>query len=113
MDILIDGENLAVEAGDFVLTDGITQIKQHITTALKTLSGEWVLDISKGIDYPSGLRDTNLLESSVRSQILGVQGVNSLDNFKMRFDKATLTISVLAEVKTEYGALNFNEILKI
>ena len=112
MDILINNNRLAVEAGDFVLTDGLSQIKQHIVTALNTLLGEWVLNESKGINYVTGLRDTEYLENSVKRQILNVSGVNALDSFELFFDKTNLVISISAKIETDHGDLSFNETIK-
>ena len=107
-DILVENNKLNVQNGDFVAVSRLEKVKQHIVVALNTLYGEWILDKDKGIDYAFCMRNTNFLEHSVRKQILGVDKVQSLDNFKMFFDKENLTVNIIADVYTDYGAFNLN-----
>ena len=48
-DILMNNNRLPMYNGDFVLTDGIEEIKQHIVTALNTFYTDWLLNYTKGI----------------------------------------------------------------
>ena len=111
-DILVENNKLKIVNGDFAAVERLEQVKQHIIVALNTLYGEWILDKDKGIDYAFGMRNTNFLEHSVRKQILGVDKVRSIDNFKLSFDKDSLTVNILAVIYTNYGAFNLNIIPK-
>ena len=111
-DILVDNNKLKVQNGDFVTVNRLEKVKQHIVVALNTLYGEWILDKSKGIDYAFGMRNTHFLDHAVRNQILGVDKVQSLDNFKMFFDKENLSVNIIADVYTDYGVFNLNMIPK-
>ena len=113
MDLLINGSSLAFEDGDLAIADGITEIKQHIMTALKTLYGEWILDNSKGLDYAAGFRDIELLENNVKNQILGVVGVEALENFDIRFNKQEMSVCVNSGIKTVYGNFSVEETIRI
>ncbi len=90
-----------IKNGDFLTCSGITEIKQHITAALNTFYRDWVLDKTKGIDYPLGLRHTELLEHDIKKQILGVHGVRELKEFSMHQENQC--IKVQADVVTDYG----------
>ena len=108
-DILIENNGPPHDGGDLSLVEGIDEVKQHIKTALYTFSKDWVLDRSKGINYPYGMRNTDFLETEVRSQILGVSGVESIENFSLQFNRENLNIQITAVVKTVYGNLTFSE----
>ena len=112
-DILMNNNRLPMYNGDFVLTDGIEEIKQHIVTALNTFYTDWLLNYTKGIDYAFGLRHEEFLEHDCKNQILGVNGVVSLANFNMRFNRETLEWNITAGVKTVYGKLEINEGIKL
>ena len=64
-------------------------------------SPDWVLDKTKGIDYPLGLRHTELLEHDIKKQILGVHGVREIKEFSMHQENQC--IKVQADVVTDYG----------
>lgn len=103
-DIFIDNNKLKIENGDFVLVNEIDQIKQHVTVALNTFYGEWILDREKGIDYTFGLRNMHFLENKVRKQIMDVDKVKSINNFEFKFSRDDLTINVSADILTDYGS---------
>jgi len=109
MDILIDNNSLSFLGGELVFTEGTEEIRQHINTALHTFYGDWILDNTKGINYPEGFKNTNLLENDTKSQILGVKGVISIEKFSLNFDKLTKSISIRATIKTNYGEINLQE----
>ena len=108
-DILIQDNGLAHSDGDLYLVRDVEEVKQHIKTALYTFSREWSLDPDKGINYPRGIRNTDLLETEIRKQIIGVDGVLSLDNFSLKFDRDNLNIQITAAISTVYGNIDLNE----
>lgn len=111
MDILMKDNRLPMSNGDFQITDGTEEIKQHIVVALNTFYGDWILDYTKGIDYAYGLRHEEFLEYDIKNQINGVSGVTSIDNFQMEFDKKNYTINVTAGINTIYGKLDIQTAL--
>lgn len=109
MDILAQNNRLPMYGGDFMLTNGIEEIKQHIKVALNTFYTDWLLDFRKGIDYAYGLRHEEFLENDIKNQIQGVEGVVSIINFNMKFDRTNARWNVCAGVNTIYGKLEINE----
>ena len=110
-DLMLDSKNncLVWEAGDLKLIDGLQRIKQHILTALYTLKGDWLIDDRKGIDLPRGMRENSFLINDVKSQILGVDGVNKIKEFK--FYREGTNIKIYAHVLTEMGDIELNEVV--
>ncbi len=108
-DIYMKNNRLPMTDGDFVLTSGVEEVKQHVQTALCTFYRDWILDSSKGINYTYGLRNTDFLENDVRNQILGVKNVQSIDNFSLTFNRENLSIQITAAIKTDYGKINISE----
>lgn len=109
-DIYMKNTNLPMENGDFMLTNGTEEVKQHITVSLNTFLNDWLLDSTKGIDYANGLRHTEFLEHDVKNQIQGVNGVREIKSFKMTFDNQVIKIT--AEIATEYGIINLQNTIK-
>ncbi len=104
MDICIDNSHIVMSNGDFVfIDDSVREVKQHIIVALNTFLGDWVLNSLKGINYPAGLRENDLLEVDVKKQLLGVKNVRAIDNFKLIFSNDNKSVSVSATVFTTFG----------
>lgn len=110
-DLTLDIENnsLVWENGDLKLTNGLAMIKQHILTALYTLKGDWLLDDTKGIDVPRGMREEAFLKNDVKNAILGVNGVNKIKVFK--FYREGLNIKIFAQILTELGDIELSEVV--
>lgn len=108
-DIKMENNRLVMQDGDFVLVDGIDEIKQHIIVALNTFYNDWLLDYTRGIDYATGMRNTEFLEHDVKKQLQGVKDVQSVDNFTLMFDRSDLKIKITAQIKTKYGNIDINE----
>lgn len=111
-DIKMTGNRLPLVNGDFQLTDGIDEIKQHIIVALNTFYGDWLLDYRKGIDYTKGMRQNEFLEHDAKSQILGVDGVTNIINFTLEFDKPNLIVKIMAGIQTVYGRVDIAQTLQ-
>lgn len=111
-DIKMENNRLVMRDGDFVLVDGVDEIKQHIIIALNTFYNDWLLDYTKGIDYAHGMRNTEFLEHDVKKQLQGIKDVQSVDDFSLTFDRKNLTINITAKIKTKYGNINLNEIVQ-
>lgn len=110
MDIKLENNELAWENGDLKLVDGLELIKQQILVALFTMLGDWLLDDTKGIDYPRGFREESFLVHDVKKQILGVDGVLQISKIKVKQDGTTINIQ--AAIETIYGGIDLNEDLK-
>lgn len=111
MDIKLgNNNNLEWENGDLKLVDGLELIKQHVLIALYTLLGDWLLDYTKGIDFPRGMREKSFLINDIKKQILGVAGVTQLKNLDVVQEGVNITIT--ATVLTIYGGFDIKEGIK-
>lgn len=108
-DIRMENNRLVMQDGDWVIVDGVDMVKQHIIVALNTFYKDWILDYTKGIDYAYGMRNTEFLEYDVKRQISGVDGVNSISDFSLSFNRADNSVQITAVVKTAYGNINLQE----
>jgi hypothetical protein len=86
---------------------------QNVRTRLELLQGEWFLDTSAGVPYiqnefvTKGITDKPadlaFAESAIQQEILGTDGVVSIDGFASQFSSSTRLFSVQAKVTTEFG----------
>lgn len=106
MDILMQNNRLPMVNGDFQLVSGVDEIKQHVIVALNTFFGDWILDFEKGIDYAYGFRHDEFLEYDIKNQLSGIDGVLSVDDLNMEYDKENLVMKVTASLNTTYGRLD-------
>lgn len=79
--------------------DGSDAIKQNILTSVLSVRGDWFLALNDGVDWVNYLgRSSNLqlLESDLKSAILGVDGVLSIDNISIDLarEKRKATINI-------------------
>ncbi len=112
IDIMSDGSHFKFQKGDFLAVKGVEKVKQHIITALNTFYSDWHLDSDKGFDLANGLRNLSLLETDIRRQILEVENVISLRNFRLVLDDAELSVKVYAVVQTEFGVVEVTQSLR-
>lgn len=108
-DILMSDNRLPMYNGDFILTNEVEELKQHVVTALNTFYTDWLLNFQIGIDYAFGMRHEEFLEHDIKKQIKAVEGVVSILNFKMEFDRQNLKWNVVAGLKTIYGTIEVRE----
>lgn len=104
--------DLVILNGDLVLVRGTNAIVQDIHSVLQFFKGEWFLDTSQGIDW-MGLAfvknpDLNRLRAAIRSALLSVQGVTSIEALTINFDAQTRAASVAWTVLTDAGLLSGN-----
>lgn len=85
-----DGDLYINEVGDIEVTDDVLQA---IKIRLKWFLGEWRLNTEYGMPYFDEVfvknPSTSLLEDRLRSEILDVEGVQSVDSIKINIDKST------------------------
>lgn len=101
---------IVVEDGDLALiTDAGEAIAQELRLTLRTVLGEWFLDITHGVDYfgtvlVKGAQQARV-ESEFRTKILAVAGVNSLVSFVSTYDEATRRFGLTFTVDTDEGEI--------
>jgi hypothetical protein len=86
---------------------------QNVRTRLELLQGEWFLDTSAGVPYiqndfvTKGITDKPadlaFAESAIQQEILGTDGVVSIEGFASQFNSSTRLFSVQAKITTEFG----------
>lgn len=93
--------------GQFNELDGAAEIAQNILTALYLIQGEWFLNITEGIDYfgvvfvPGTSRLA--IDQLFISEILAVNGVQSLISYNSNFDTALRNLEITFNVDTVLG----------
>jgi hypothetical protein len=94
--------------------DGQEAIAQRIKSRLLLILGEWFLDTGAGVPWfqpedssvrpiMGGPRDLSYAEAVLKAQILGTDGVRSLESFEMSFDPRTRMLLIDAVVTTDDG----------
>lgn len=70
--------------------DGAERVAQAVGIRLRTWLGEWFLDADHGVPYLEDIlgkgRNPALVEAVLRAQILGVAGVDRIDEFGLSLD---------------------------
>ena len=87
---------------------------QAILTRLRLWLGEWFIDTTEGTPYQQailGMHTSATVEPALRRQILGTQGVTSIESFNMVRDPNTRRVTVDAVVNTEYGTVPVQGVL--
>jgi hypothetical protein len=107
--------DIAVVNYDFMLVDGIDQIRQKIKIRLQFFLGEWFLDTSIGVPFWNEVHLKNpnkvKVDAALKATILDTPGVNSLTAYDSTFDVASRTLTVNFTVDTIYGELTISEAL--
>lgn len=106
-----NGELLLNANGSFIDLTLKESIAQNCKSRLRTKKGEWFLNIKTGVDYKNGLRKggQSLLIYSIKTELLQVPGVVSIQNVVTSFDKNLRKGSLSCTIKTEEGDIYFTE----
>lgn len=110
MDIALDKDthDLAISGGELSLVTATQAIDQNLRVRLKLVQSEIVYNTSLGVPYFRDILiknpNTNTVVSILRDAILSVQGVAEIETLDVSFDRATRTINVAFEVRTDDGS---------
>ena len=105
-DILLDesGDIRLNEYEDATLTGSVIQVH------LRWFLGEWPFDESRGVDWFGDMfvknPDTDQISRMIRSEIAGIDGIQSVEEVTVRVDNATRTAVI------QWAAKTTEEILK-
>lgn len=108
-DILLDesGDIRLNEYEDATLTGSAIQ---DINVHLRWFLGEWPFDESRGVDWFGDMfvknPDTDQISRMIRSEIAGIDGIQSVEEVTVRVDNATRTAVI------QWAAKTTEEILK-
>lgn len=105
---LVDGE-LVIKDGDLAVVRGKDAIAQAVYLRLSFFQGEWFLDSQAGIPWfekalVKGPR-LALVRSTVRKELLSVQGVNDVLQLDLDLSAQTRTLSITFRVSTDLGEI--------
>jgi hypothetical protein len=81
-------------------------VAQAVLTALLLHQGEWFLDTTVGMPWETqvlGYGTQSLYDAAIQTEILGVQGVQSLVSYSSSLNRATRVLTVNATINTIYG----------
>lgn len=95
--------DLTIQNGSLVLTNGADEIKQRILVTLRHEYGEYFLNTDDGVPWYEGLlgsSDRVVAESILRFVILSVPGVVSIIGMSTSFVNRSLSFSCQVEVQT-------------
>jgi hypothetical protein len=105
--LLTDGDLTVTEQGDLVLaTTKMKLARQWIEVRLKTILGEWFLDISDGTDWPDVLSKRNnkvLVDSTVKNIITESPYVVRLLGYNSTINKLTQKYDIEFAASIEDG----------
>lgn len=92
MDFLLKEGDICIANGDILLCEDDKQaIAQAITIRLKTMTGEWFLDASRGLPYLTEIfghkRSERFIRQLIAPEIEAISGVKSVNDFKAHVTK--------------------------
>lgn len=103
--------DLIIENNEFQLIDGYEEIKQLLTSRLKTFYGEYFLDVTYGIPYYQTILEKginpSILYNIFTKVIVETDGITELNKLNIDYDKTNRTCILTFDVKTEDGRLVF------
>ena len=108
LDMKLDSaHDLALAAGDAVLTDGANRVRQGVEIALRIWRGEYFLDSEVGVPYLETIivKSPSLpsIEAALRAVIRSVDGVQSVDSLTAALDRQARSLSVNFTATSSYG----------
>lgn len=112
MDLLLDRttHDLVIKGYDLQLVDDTDLIRQAIKQRLLLVFGEWFLDETIGVPWYQYIfqkgANINRVKSILINQIVGTEGVNSMLEFTLNYDKTTRGLEVYFTVDTVEGVID-------
>ncbi|HEY4292047.1 hypothetical protein [Luteibacter sp.] len=93
-------------AGRASYADRTESVAQRVLTRLRSLEGDWFLDLTHGLPWFDLMeRPTDLarVERAVKAQILQTDGVSKITAFAMAADSATRRLTITTTIIDIYG----------
>lgn len=118
MDFLLHHHDLKIEQGDIALCpDDNTCLSQAIGIKLKTIKGEWFLDITQGIPYFTHIfgqhRSVSYIREVMVSEILSISGVKEVNNFSVSMESNRKLLISFDVVFSNGQSSSFTEVLGV
>jgi hypothetical protein len=109
LDLLLDDNGVVLRGGDWAFAIDREGIQQRISQVLKTIAGEWFLDLDYGLPYFEQVlvKNPNLpaVQDIFRRALLSVKGVSSVERLTLSLDTTSRTLTVSWVVLTDLGLL--------
>ena len=109
LDLLLDDNGVVLRGGDWAFALDREGIQQRISQVLKTIAGEWFLDLDYGLPYFERVlvKNPNLpaVQDIFRRALLSVKGVSSVERLSLSLDTTSRTLTVSWVVITDLGLL--------
>lgn len=109
LDLLLDDNGVVLRGGDWAFAVDREGIQQRISQVLKTIAGEWFLDLDYGLPYFEQIliKNPNLpaVQDIFRRALLSVRGVSSVDRINLTLDTTSRILRVDWVVSTDLGLL--------
>lgn len=109
LDLLLDDNGVVLRSGDWAFAIDREGIQQRISQVLKTIAGEWFLDLDYGLTYFEQIlvKNPNLpsVQDLFRRALLSVKGVSSVERLTLSLDTTSRTLTVSWVVLTDLGLL--------
>lgn len=111
----IGTNDLILENGDLKLIDNAERVAQQILISLRFWYGEWFLDTGEGVPYLEYIfvknPNTAHIRQIITEQIQAVEGVQSVTDLTLHFDRPGRALHAGYTVQTDYGLLTEEVIL--
>jgi len=109
LDLLLDDSGVVLRNGDWAFAIDREGIQQRIGQTLRTIAGEWFLDLDYGLPYFEQIlvKNPNLpsVQDIFRRARLSVKGVSSDERLTLSLDTTSRTLTVDWVVSTDLGLL--------
>ena len=109
LDLLLDDNGVVLRSGDWAFAIDREGIQQRIGQTLRTIAGEWFLDLDYGLPYFEQIlvKNPNLpsVQDLFRRALLSVKGVSSVERLTLSLDTTSRTLTVSWVVLTDLGLL--------
>ena len=109
IDLLLDDNGVVLRNGDWAFAVDREGIQQRISQVLKTIAGEWFLDLDYGLPYFEQIlvKNPNLpsVQDIFRRALLSVKGVSSVERLTLSLDTPNRILRVDWVVSTDLGLL--------
>ena len=109
LDLLLDDNGVVLRGGDWAFAIDREGIQQRIGQTLRTIAGEWFLDLDYGLPYFEQvlIKNPNLpaVQDTFRRALLSVKGVSSVERLTLSLDTTSRTLTVSWVVLTDLGLL--------
>jgi hypothetical protein len=100
--------DIAIEAGDFVLVEGIDDTAQDIDMTLRTWLGECIYNRAAGMPYEQVIFAEGSTDDAIRfviaNRLAGIAGVAEVLSVEVEADRAARALQVAGRVRHNSGA---------